>query len=404
VSQSGPIKFEKVQISKERVESCTFGDFNGDGIQDIATGHYWFVGPDFKQKYKFREMRVMGGLFMSPDDLMISKDINSDGYVDIVSAGHDQGFFWYESPGNNGEGLWKRHLIDAERTDGFNGPASNDLLSTHDLGFHSGGWVDVDGDNKKDEFVSTGICLYAPVIPTNIRWWKFIGNGRWTKRDIGYWSGQWGSGVGDIDHDGCPDIICPDKWFEAPDDLVNGKWKEHIMPVDISSGANGPGGEVVNRTGCSSGHVTCIFVYDVNQDGKNDLLMNSAHGYGVFWYEQIVDTKGDISFEEHVIDKSWSTGHNLEFEDIDNDGDPDLITGKRWDGWGPDAKGPSNVYWYELTPGAINPWKRHVISYNEHIGMGCKGDVLDYDKDGDLDILVTSHDTGGTYLLINTLK
>ena len=45
-----------------------------------------------------------------------------------------------------------------------------------------------------------------------------------------------------------------------------------------------------------------------------------------------------------------------------------------------------------------------MISYNEHIGMGCKGDVLDYDKDGDLDILVTSHDTGGTYLLINTLK
>jgi hypothetical protein len=406
VSQSGPIKFEKVQISKERVESCTFGDFNGDGIQDIATGHYWFVGPDFKQKYKFREMRVMGGLFRSLDDFMISKDINSNGFDDIVVGGHAEGFFWFENPGKNADGLWKRHLIDAERPDGFSGPDSAELLATHDLGFHSGGWVDLDMDGQKDEYVSTGICLYVPGTPTNIRWWKFPGNGRWTKKDIGHWSGQWGGGIGDINDDGHCDIICPDKWFEAPEDLMKGKWKEHIMPVDICAETRSSDFETVykNETGCSSGHITCVFVYDINQDGKNDFMAASAHGYGVYWYEQIVDANGDIAFEEHVIDSSWSLSHNLEFEDIDNDGDPDLITGKRWDGWGPDDKGASNVYWYELTPGDMNPWKRHVISYDEHIGMGCKGDVLDYDKDGDLDILATSHDTGGTYLIINTLK
>ena len=52
----------------------------------------------------------------------------------------------------------------------------------------------------------------------------------------------------------------------------------------------------------------------------------------------------------------------------------------------------------------VNNLGFHCGDWVDLVGMGCKGDVLDYDNDCDLDILATSHDIGGTYLFVNTLK
>ncbi len=44
-----------------------------------------------------------------------------------------------------------------------------------------------------------------------------------------------------------------------------------------------------------------MHVYDVNGDGKADVITSlNAHGYGLAWYEQTTKD-GEISFIKHVI-------------------------------------------------------------------------------------------------------
>jgi hypothetical protein len=93
-----------------------------------------------------------------------------------------------------------------------------------------------------------------------------------------------------------------------------------------------------------------------------------------------------------LIDDSWSQAHSLALADIDGDGTPDLITGKRFmahNGSDPDESGKLGVYWYRLQRGPAPQWTKQVISYDEGIGSGVNLCVVDLDADGDLDVVVT---------------
>jgi hypothetical protein len=107
-----------------------------------------------------------------------------------------------------------------------------------------------------------------------------------------------------------------------------------------------------------------------------------------------------------VIDKSWSQVHSITLADMDDDGDLDIVTGKRFlahNGNDPDARSPLGVYWYELTRGGAVRWTQHIISHGERIGSGLSIPVVDIDGDGDLDVVVTGK-WGGPVLFENTAK
>jgi hypothetical protein len=199
-------------------------------------------------------------------------------------------------------------------------------------------------------------------------------------------------GCGDITGDGHPDVIRPDAWFEAPADPRTGEWKEH--PFKIGTMTEG-----------KSGDTPQILVYDVNADGLPDIITSAAHDYGIFWYEQI--RKGaEITFKQHLIDNSWSQAHSLALADFDGDGDLDLVTGKRFmahNGGDPGEMDPPGVYWYELTRQANPVWTKHIISFNEGVGSGLNIVAIDFDGDGDQDVVVTGK-WGGPVWFENTLK
>jgi len=88
-----------------------------------------------------------------------------------------------------------------------------------------------------------------------------------------------------------------------------------------------------------------------------------AHGFGIAWYEQKKAADGKISFVEHLVMDDYSTKatnaggvtfseiHGSNIADIDGDGIPDFVTGKReWselDTWtDPDAYGTPVLYVY----------------------------------------------------------
>ena len=81
--------------------------------------------------------------------------------------------------------------------------------------------------------------------------------------------------------------------------------------------------------------------------------------------------------------------------DINGDGLPDFVTGKRWwshGGGGPGGGEPAVLHWFELKRQKGGPvWTRHQIDNNS--GVGTAFEVADVDGDGLLDI-VTSNKKG----------
>ncbi len=356
------------RISNQRTEACGVADFNGDGKLDIVAGEYIYLAPDWKP-VKIREVKSdvnQEGKGYADDFCNLILDVNGDGKPDIISGGwFNKSNFWFENPGKS-EGLWQVHLIE-------------------EMGNHETGTLeDITGDGKAHEFL--------PQTHTTV-WYErgTTADGKPTmiRHTISEERNQLGTGVGDINGDGRPDVLRPDVWFEAPQDIRKDKWKAH--PISLGAPDN------------KTDHTSVILVMDVNKDGLNDLICSSAHKHGIWWYEQKRDADGKISWIQHLIDDTWTQAHYLVLADLDGDGEPELVTGKRFmahNGSDPDAFGKLCVYYYKFKCGANPKFTRHEISLDEGIGAGLNIVAVDIDGDGDID-LITTGKWGGPVIFEN---
>ena len=73
-----------------------------------------------------------------------------------------------------------------------------------------------------------------------------------------------------------------------------------------------------------------MIVVDLNGDGRNDFIWGHGHNYGLYWEQRMDDNKdGSTNWRHNVIDDKNSQEPLPRLEDLDNDGKPDLITGRR---------------------------------------------------------------------------
>ncbi|MGH7192723.1 MAG: FG-GAP repeat domain-containing protein, partial [Candidatus Saccharimonadales bacterium] len=321
----GPIRWTKITLTNQFYsEGANFGDFNHDGKMDITSGPFWYEGPDFSPEKQHEFMPVQSH---KPDDdysndfLTFVYDFNGDGWDDILVIGfHGEDASWYENPKGK-EGHWVRHKI-FDHVDNES-PGFGDLLK----------------EGKPVLICSTeGRLGYAR--PD----WSDPAK-RWTWHPISekkdYQRFTHGLGWGDVNGDGRNDLLTAQGWYEQPTSLqADPAWTFH--PADF-----GPGGAQ-------------MYVCDVNGAGRPDVITSlEAHGYGLAWFEQ----KPDGTFDAHLIvgrtpqDNPQGVVitemHAIDVIDINGDGLPDIVTGKRHFAHGshgpdPDSLAPSVLYWFEL--------------------------------------------------------
>jgi hypothetical protein len=123
-----------------------------------------------------------------------------------------------------------------------------------------------------------------------------------------------------------------------------------------------------------------------------------------YWEERRDDNKdGSTNWRHHLIDDRFSQPHVLVWEDIDGDGQPELITGRRvkaHSGKDPGDAEPGVVYYFKWNK-EQKKFQKFPIAENGP-GIGLQIRVVDLDGDGKKDFVCAGK--SGTHVFWNEGK
>jgi len=356
-----PIQFRKTLISEHRYETAAIFDVNGDGVLDIVSGDYWYEGPDFKTRHTIGNVKAENEYY--DDFATVPMDVNGDGRMDFITGGWwGNVVHWRENPGeSNAE--WPDHII-----------AECGNVETIRA------W-DIDGDGQLEIVPNTPprpLIACKLITDENGK-----GTGEFSVHTIYSEQQGHGLGFGDINGDGRGEIILHNGWLEAPAEPLSGEWAFH-PEFDLGS-ASIP-----------------VLVVDVNGDGLNDLIVGQSHAYGLDWWEQRISDSGERTWIKHPIDPYNSQYHDMQWVDIDNDGECELVTGKRYrshNGNDPGGGDDLGIYYFKWNGESFS---KQMISYGPlGVGAGCGiyFSIADLNGNGLLDIVAPGKD--GLHLFEN---
>ncbi|HET6281967.1 MAG TPA: FG-GAP-like repeat-containing protein, partial [Polyangia bacterium] len=206
------------------------GDLDGDGKQDLLTGHAWFTTPEGGPRAGWWVAHPQG---FAGDNLadrwgpsdMFGYDVDGDGDQDVITAldSHGYGIAWYE----NNKGAFTRHVI----VGGAGSMAMNVGMIAPFSQPHAMVLADIDGDGLKD--LVAGKSFYAHV-----------------------------PGMGDPDTNGTPVFYV----FKLVRGANGPTWDPHLVDSEVGLGRQFAAG-------------------DLNGDGKGDIAVCSKHGVFLFFQQ-----------------------------------------------------------------------------------------------------------------------
>ncbi|MFW5740372.1 MAG: FG-GAP repeat domain-containing protein, partial [Myxococcota bacterium] len=220
-------------------------------------------------------------------------DVNDDGALDLVASGASRSLLLV-NPGD-GSTDWEPHPM-ADGTGGCIIPG------------------DVDGDGRTD-------VVHANLMADKISWTRIGWQGSAPVFEdttiCTTFPRPFDVNLLDVDEDGHLDVVASKifgaglRWFESP--AADGDtWTEHVITDDLPAAD--------------------LFVGDIDGDGSEDLLvaglsmMGPAVPDSVVWFERY-DDAGAVGWRKHWVDFGEpQTPGDVELQDLDGDGDLDVVT------------------------------------------------------------------------------
>ncbi len=293
-------------------------------------------------------------------------DVNEDGRLDAAVASG--------SPMSNGPG--GVYLFEGPEDPTQPWPRKT-LLESPDEAFFKIYFVDMNGDGLLDIVAggAKGAILVNPGSAQSATWQVHRMN-----EDTGG-----GLFVGDVDGDSQPDVV-----------NANGS-SNAVIWTDVTPQEDGFAFK--DKQIAALTLPLDVYLLDVNEDGRQDVLSSRIGGRGFRWFEQPLD---GASWREHMIRENFS-GTDIYVGDINSDGTEDvLISGLAMM---EQNKLPPSIAWFErhVSSNQVS-WTTHWIDYgNENLTVPGDVELVDISGDGRLDVVTTSVNDGRVYWYENLI-
>lgn len=318
-------------------------DIDGDGDMDILGAAWgddditWWENSDTSPGICWTEHAIDDDFVFATS--VYSEDIDGDGDMDVLGAAWGANdITWWENVDGSGT-LWAECTVDGN----YGGARS--VYSE-----------DIDGDGDMD-------MLGAAVKDNLITWWENVDGlgASWTEHTVDpFFFGAISVYSEDINNDGYMDIIGAAyyvneiTWWENTDGSGM-SWLAHNVAVGFNA-------------------ASYVYSEDIDGDGDMDILGTAYEGNDIAWWEN-ADGSG-TSWIEHNIDGDFEGAGSVHSEDMDGDGDMDVLGS---------ASTADDITWWENADGSGILWIKHIVDGDFNSARTVYSE--DVNGDGNMDVL-----------------